>query len=92
MMDSFVQILRRLLTRDTSSSSEGATPFKIQINLNISIFECPIDADVVYKWLNLLEEYFSIHNFQIEKKILLHSSKSFPMSKIGGKISVSKRK
>jgi hypothetical protein len=30
--------------------------------------------------------------FQIEKRLLLRSSKSFPMSKIGGKLSVRKRK
>jgi hypothetical protein len=31
-------------------------------------------------------------NFRIEKRLLLRSSKLFPMSKIGGKLSVSKRK
>jgi hypothetical protein len=30
--------------------------------------------------------------FRIEKRLIFHSSKSFPMSKIGGKLSVSKRK
>jgi hypothetical protein len=54
-MDSFAQILRRLPTSDTSSSSRGATPFKVQINFDIPIFEGQIDTDVVDKWLNLLE-------------------------------------
>ena len=75
-MDSFVQILWWLPTSDTSSSSGGASPFKVQINFYIPIFGGQIDADVVDKWLNQLEGYFSIHNF----------------SKIGGKLSVSKRK
>jgi hypothetical protein len=39
MMDIFVQILRRLPTCDASSSSRGATPFKVQINFDIPIFE-----------------------------------------------------
>jgi hypothetical protein len=39
MMDSFTQILRRLPTRDTSSSNEGAAPFKVQIEFYIPIFE-----------------------------------------------------
>jgi hypothetical protein len=63
MMDSFTQILRRLPTGDTSSSSGGTAPFKVQINFDIPIFEGQIDADVVDKWLNLLEGYFSVHNF-----------------------------
>jgi hypothetical protein len=32
MMDSFTQILQLLTTGDASSSSGGATPFKVQIN------------------------------------------------------------
>jgi hypothetical protein len=92
MMDSFAQILRRLPTGNTSSSSGGTAPFKVQINFNIPIFEGQIDADVVYKWLNLLEGYFLSITFRIEKRLLLCSSKSFPMSNIGGKLSMSKRK
>jgi hypothetical protein len=69
MMDSFVQILRWLAIGDVSSSSEGATPFKVQINFNIPIFEGHIDAYVVDKWLNLLEGYFYFHNFSNREKI-----------------------
>jgi hypothetical protein len=39
MMENFEQILRQLPTGDASSSSEGATPFKVQINFDIPIFE-----------------------------------------------------
>jgi hypothetical protein len=92
MMDSFAQILRRLQIGDASSSNEGVAPFKVQINFKVPIFEGQIDADVVDKWLNLLEGYFLSITFQIKKISLLCSSKSFPMSKIGGKLSVSKRK
>jgi hypothetical protein len=44
MMDSFAQILRRLPTGDTSSSNGGTTPFKVQINFDIPIFEGQIDT------------------------------------------------
>jgi hypothetical protein len=60
MMDSFTQILRRLPTSDTISSNGGASPFKVQINFDIPIFEGQIDIDAVDKWLNLLEGYFSV--------------------------------
>jgi hypothetical protein len=63
MMDNFAQILRRLSTSDASTSREGATPFKVQINFDIPIFEYKIYLDVVNKWLNLLEGYFFVHNF-----------------------------
>jgi hypothetical protein len=76
MMDSFVQILRRLPTGDASSSNGGTDPFKVQINFDIPIFEGHIDDDVVYKWLNLLEGYFSIHKFLNREKI------TFPLLKV----------
>jgi hypothetical protein len=63
MMGSFAQILRWLPTGDASYSSGGTTPFKVQINFDIHVFEGQIDTDVVDKWLNLLEGYFSFHNF-----------------------------
>jgi hypothetical protein len=69
MMDSFAQILQQLPTCNTSSSSRGPAPFKVQINFDIPIFEGQIDTDVVDKWLNLLEGYFSVHNFSNREKI-----------------------
>jgi hypothetical protein len=53
-MDSFAQIHRQLPTADAYSLNGGATPFKLQINFHIPIFQGQIDADVVDKWLNLL--------------------------------------
>jgi hypothetical protein len=78
MMDSFMQILRRLPIGNTYSSSRGATPLKVQINFDIPIFEGQIDVDVVDKWLNLLEGYFSVHNFLNREKITFALNKVFP--------------
>jgi hypothetical protein len=54
MMDSFMQILRRLPTGDASYSCRGGAPFKVQINFYIPIFEGQIDVDGVDKWLNII--------------------------------------
>jgi hypothetical protein len=78
MMDSFVQILRRLPIGDTSSSNGGIAPFKVQLNFDIPIFEDQIDTDVVDKWLSLLEGYFSIHNFSNREKITFALIKVVP--------------
>jgi hypothetical protein len=40
----------------------------------------------------MLEGYFFVHNFSNREILFLRSSKLFPMSKIGGRLSVSKRK
>jgi hypothetical protein len=67
MLENFSQILQRLLTITGKSSSSShfrdATTFKLQINFGIPIFEGQINADVLEKRLNLLECYFSVHNF-----------------------------
>ena len=81
MMDSFLQILWRLPTGDASSSNGGAAPFKVQINFNIPIFEGQIDVDVVEKWLNMLEGYFSIHNFLNRENITFALLKVVPCVK-----------
>jgi len=52
MMDSFAQILQWPPRGDTSASnsdSGNATPFKVQVNFEIPIFEGQIDADVIDK-------------------------------------------
>jgi hypothetical protein len=69
MMDSFAKILWCLPTDDTSSSNIGVVPFKVQIHIEIPIFEGMIDTDVADKWLNLLELYFSVHNFSNRENI-----------------------
>jgi hypothetical protein len=78
MMDNFIEILWWLPIRDTSSSSDHATPFKVQVNFDIPLFEGLIDVDVVDKWLNLLEGYFSVHNFFDREKITFSLLKVVP--------------
>jgi hypothetical protein len=73
MMDSFAQTLRRLPIGDAYSSNGGIAPFKVQIKFYIPIFEGQIDADVVDKWLNLLEGYFFSITFRTEKRLCLRS-------------------
>ena len=80
MMDNFAQILQRLSTGGASASnnhSGGATPFKVQVNFDIPIFEGQIDENSVDKWLNLLEGYFSVHDFSDREKII------FALLKVG---------
>ena len=94
MMDNFSQILQWLPTYGTSASnshSGGTTPFKVQVNFDIPIFEGKIDADAIDRWLNLLEGYFSVHDFSEQENIVFALLKAAPMSKTGGKPTVSKR-
>ena len=89
MMDNFAQILQQIPTGSASTSrshSGGATPFKVQVNFDIPIFDGQIDADAVDRWLNLLEGYFSVHDFSDREKIIFS-----PMSRTGGKPTRSKR-
>ena len=72
-MDNFAQILQQLPTGcafASSNHSRGTTPFKLQVNFGIPIFEGKIDADVVDRWLNLLEWYFLVHEFSDREKII----------------------
>jgi hypothetical protein len=81
MMDDFSQILQWIPTSSTSTSnnhSRGATPFKVQVNFDIPIFEGQIDVDVVYRWLNLLEGYFSVHEFSNRERIVFSLLKAAP--------------
>ena len=51
MMDSFTQILRRMPTRASASSTSSqfgdVTSFKVQFNFDIPLFEINIDADAL---------------------------------------------
>ena len=65
-MENFAQIFQQPFTSNASTSnnhSGGTTPFKVQVNFDIPIFEGQIYADVIDRWLNLLEGYFSVHGF-----------------------------
>ena len=81
MMDNFAQILQRLPTDGASTSnnySGGATPFKVQIKFDIPIFEGKIDSNVVDRWLNILEGYFSVHEFSDRERIIFALLKDTP--------------
>ena len=81
MMDNFAQILQQLPKSDASSSSSysgNATPFKVQVNFEIPIFEGQIDTDAVDKWLNPLEGYFYVHQFSSREKIVFALLKATP--------------
>jgi len=94
MMDNFAEILQRLPKGDTSTSSNyfgSITPFKVQVNFDIPIFEGQIDADVIDKWLNLLDGYFFVHYFSVRKISLFHFSKQPPTSRTSGKPTTTRR-
>jgi hypothetical protein len=69
-----------IITGASSSSSlfGDATPFKVQVNFDIPVFEGQIDVDALEKWLNLLEGYFFVHNFSDREKITFVLLKALP--------------
>jgi hypothetical protein len=89
MMENFSHILQRLLIATCASSSNnhfGSTsPFKVQVNFDIPIFEGQMDAEALEKWLTLLEGFSLFTIFSTEKRSPSHSSKLSLMSNIGGK-------
>jgi hypothetical protein len=82
MMENFSHILQCLSIASGASSSSGhfggTSPFKVQVNFDIPVFEGQIDADALDKWLNLLEGYFSVHNFLDKEKITFALLKALP--------------
>jgi hypothetical protein len=85
MMEIFSHILQHLLIKTCTSSSSshfGSTsPFKVQVNFDIPVFEGQIDVDALEKWLNLLEGYFYVHNFSDGEKITFALLKALPLVK-----------
>jgi hypothetical protein len=82
MMENFAHILQHssIATRASSSRSHfgGTSPFKVQVNFDILIFEGQIDVDALEKWLNLLEGYFSVQNFSNGENITFALLKALP--------------
>ena len=82
MMENFSHILQRLsIASGASSSSDhfgGTSPFKVQVNFDILVFEGQIDAKAIEKWLTLLEGYFLVHNFFDKEKITFALLKALP--------------
>ena len=89
-MDNFVHILRQLPIGEASSSSNHATPFKVQVNFYIPLFEGLIYVSIVDKWLNMLEWYFLDHNFSDREKITFALLKVVPMLRTSGILTLSK--
>ena len=82
MMEIFSHILQCLLITANAPSSSGhlggTSPFKVQVNFDIPIFEGQIDAEALEKWLTLPEGYFSVHNFSDKETITLALLKALP--------------
>jgi hypothetical protein len=82
MMENFEHILQHLSIATCTSSSSGhfggTSPFKVQVNFDIPIFEGQIDVNALEKWLNLLEGYFFVHNFFDREKITFVLLKALP--------------
>jgi hypothetical protein len=73
MMENFSKIFHLLpMAAEASSTSnhfEGVSPFKVQFDFYIPLFEGQIDADALEKWWNLLEGYYFIQKNFDSKKI-----------------------
>jgi hypothetical protein len=82
MMENFSQILRQLPTTAGVSSSRNhirsVSPFKVQVNFYIPVFEGQIDVNALETWLNLLECFFFVHNFFDREKITFALLKVVP--------------
>jgi hypothetical protein len=82
MMDNFPRSFddcrQQMEAPSTNSHFGGVTPFKVQVNFDIPLFEGQIDVDALEKWLNLLEGYFSVHNFSNSEKITFALLKALP--------------
>jgi hypothetical protein len=82
MMEKFFHILQHTLIETSTSSScdhfGGNSPFKVQVNFHIPVFEGQTDADALEKWLNLLEGYFFVHKFSDREKITFALLKALP--------------
>jgi hypothetical protein len=81
MMDNFTHILQQFPTGSASASnshSGDTTPFKVQVNFCIPIFDGKIDVDLIDRWLNLLEGYFMVHDFSDREKIIFSLLKATP--------------
>lgn len=81
MIDNLSKIFQQQPTGETPSTnihSRGTIPFKLQVNFDIPIFEDQIDVDVIDRWLNLFEGYFSIHEFSGRENITFTLLKSIP--------------
>jgi hypothetical protein len=72
MMENFSHILQCLpIATGASSSSDhfgGTSPFKVQVNFDILVFEGQIDAEALDKWLNSARRLFLCSQFFRQRK------------------------
>ena len=62
----------------TRNHFASATPFKVQVNFDIPLFEGKIDVDYLEKWLKFSEAYFYVQIFYDNKKITFMLLKVMP--------------
>ena len=81
-MDNFTQIVLRMPTMVNAPSMSkhfrDETPFKVQVNFDIPLFEGHIDADSLDNWLNFLQGYFSVNNIFDKEKITFALLEAIP--------------
>ena len=61
-----------------SSQIRDGTPFKVQVNFDIPLFEGQIDVYGLDKWLNVIEGYLFVHNFSDKENITFALLKAVP--------------
>jgi hypothetical protein len=87
----FKMLLEEALVQQRNEIMDNfTTPFKVQVNFDIPLFEELIYVGVVDKWCNLIEGYFLVHNFFDSEILLFHSSKSCPMLRTHGTLNMIK--
>ena len=62
----------------SNNHSGGPTPFKVQVNFDIHVFQGQIEVDAIDRWLNLLEGYFLVHDFSVQENIIFALLKAAP--------------
>ena len=81
-IDNFAHILQCLSTEigvySSSIHFRGTSPFKVQVNFDIIIFEGQIDANSLETWLNLLEGYLFVQFFYDRENITFTLLKDLP--------------
>jgi hypothetical protein len=70
----------------TSNHFASVTPFKVQVNFDIPLFEGQIDADALEKWLNMLEGYYSIQKKFDSENITFALLKALPHVRALGRL------
>jgi hypothetical protein len=91
-MDNFTQILLKLPTMMKApflgNHFIGTTSLKVQVNFGILLLEKKIDANDLEKWLSLLEFYNCVQHFPTVRRSPSRSLSPFPMSNIGGTLTM----